>query len=431
MKNHYETLEIEEGASEIEIKKAFRRLAIKYHPDKNMDDEFIKQKFLEVKEAYDILINPELRTDFNIKLQRYHNQQTRAERETLDDQKQRRKQTQQDQEEKFHYEPFKPFYSNRDRDQQETPEFDPLFDLWGGKLEESLEFFKRPKRIGKIIGGFSDLDKSDKPLTQTQKAVRILIGFAVGFAIGVSIYFIGNPNPFWSVIWFAIPSGIALWLTIATNKFEHKNLFVGVNGFAEFICTENRDNITTIKEVNFNKITDVYLFQVERKENFSYAGSDFIYVFLNTNNGKIAYFKEGTFNKKDKIEEQPIDLHFCRKIEQYWTMYLLDSMESKLEKVGYILFNLYSHKSNTYSPYVKLGVGQVTFINDGKEEFTYKFNEIKKIFSRGNDLYIEHHNFQRTLFFFKSGNSDKIPMLNLCNRRFFYKALELLVGYKI
>ncbi|MCH6202178.1 hypothetical protein MMU07_21555, partial [Aquiflexum sp. LQ15W] len=50
---------------------------------------------------------------------------------------------------------------------------------------------------------------------------------------------------------------------------------------------------------------------------------------------------------------------------------------------------------------------------------------------KGNDLFIEHNNFQKTLFFFKSGNSDKIPMLNLCNRQYFFKAMEILLGYKI
>jgi len=58
MKNYYDTLELKFGASEAEIKKAFRKLAVKYHPDKNMGDEYFSQKFIEVKEAYDILINP-------------------------------------------------------------------------------------------------------------------------------------------------------------------------------------------------------------------------------------------------------------------------------------------------------------------------------------------------------------------------------------
>jgi molecular chaperone DnaJ len=47
MKNYYDTLEIKIGANEAEIKKAFRRLAIKYHPDKNFGDDFFARKFIE------------------------------------------------------------------------------------------------------------------------------------------------------------------------------------------------------------------------------------------------------------------------------------------------------------------------------------------------------------------------------------------------
>lgn len=431
MKNHYDTLEIKSGATDSEIKKSFRRLAIKYHPDKNMGDEYFSNKFIEIKEAYDVLINPNSRLEYDRLLDAYLNKQTKEERKEEEERKYQQKQAQKEKEEQFYYEPFKPFYSFRDREQQNTPQFDPVFDLWGEKLNELFEFFKLPKRIGKIIAGFSDLVKGVQPLTNKQKTIRLLKGLGVGLAIGAIIYFIGNPSPVWSVIWFAVPSGIALWLMNSSNKFIHTNLFIGVNGFAEFVCADNRKNIITNNEVNFNDITDVYLYQVEKKVNFNYQGTDFLYVFLNTNNGKIAYVKEGTFDKNTKTDEQPISLQFCRKIEQYWTIYLLDKMEENLEKDGHLLFNLYSHESNAYQPYIKLGIGQITFIKDNNTEFTYKFNDIKRMYSKGSDLYIEHNNFQRTFYFFKSGNADKIPMLNLCNRQFFYKAMELLLGYKI
>lgn len=95
------------------------------------------------------------------------------------------------------------------------------------------------------------------------------------------------------------------------------------------------------------------------------------------------------------------------------------------------MFNLYSHEKNIFSSYIKLGIGFITFLKSQNEEFTYKFNEIKRMYSKGNELHIQHNNFERKLFFFKSGNEDVIPMINLCNRQFFYKAMELLLGYKI
>lgn len=61
MKNYYYFLGIEEDASEEEIKKAYRKLSLKYHPDKNKDDAFFAERFREVNEAYETLIDKEKR----------------------------------------------------------------------------------------------------------------------------------------------------------------------------------------------------------------------------------------------------------------------------------------------------------------------------------------------------------------------------------
>ena len=58
-RDFYEILGITKGAGEDEIKKAYRKLAIKYHPDKNPDDKAAEEKFKEAAEAYEILSNPE------------------------------------------------------------------------------------------------------------------------------------------------------------------------------------------------------------------------------------------------------------------------------------------------------------------------------------------------------------------------------------
>lgn len=60
-KTYYEILEIEKDASEQEIKLAYRKLAKKYHPDLNKDDPDAKDKFIEIKHAYDTLIDPRKR----------------------------------------------------------------------------------------------------------------------------------------------------------------------------------------------------------------------------------------------------------------------------------------------------------------------------------------------------------------------------------
>jgi molecular chaperone DnaJ len=60
-RDYYTILGIEKDATEEEIKIAFRRLAKKYHPDLNRRDPLAKDKFIELKKAYDILIDPSKR----------------------------------------------------------------------------------------------------------------------------------------------------------------------------------------------------------------------------------------------------------------------------------------------------------------------------------------------------------------------------------
>jgi len=58
-RDFYDILGVAKGASAEEIKKAYRKLAIKYHPDKNPDDKTAEDKFKEAAEAYEVLSNPE------------------------------------------------------------------------------------------------------------------------------------------------------------------------------------------------------------------------------------------------------------------------------------------------------------------------------------------------------------------------------------
>lgn len=58
-RDYYEVLGVSNGATEAEIKKAYRKMAIKHHPDKNPDDKASEEKFKEAAEAYEVLSNAE------------------------------------------------------------------------------------------------------------------------------------------------------------------------------------------------------------------------------------------------------------------------------------------------------------------------------------------------------------------------------------
>ncbi|MCO4757530.1 MAG: DnaJ domain-containing protein, partial [Oceanospirillaceae bacterium] len=53
--DYYEVLGVDKNASDRDIKKAFRRMAMKYHPDRNPDDKESEENFKEVNEAYEVL----------------------------------------------------------------------------------------------------------------------------------------------------------------------------------------------------------------------------------------------------------------------------------------------------------------------------------------------------------------------------------------
>ena len=63
-RDYYEVLGVPRGASEEEIKKAFRKLALKYHPDRNKE-KGAEDKFKEINEAYQVLSDSSLRSKYD------------------------------------------------------------------------------------------------------------------------------------------------------------------------------------------------------------------------------------------------------------------------------------------------------------------------------------------------------------------------------
>ncbi|KZV44153.1 hypothetical protein F511_26432 [Dorcoceras hygrometricum] len=60
-KSYYDILQVPRGASDDQIKRAYRKLALKYHPDKNQGNEEANKKFAEINNAYEVLSDGEKR----------------------------------------------------------------------------------------------------------------------------------------------------------------------------------------------------------------------------------------------------------------------------------------------------------------------------------------------------------------------------------
>ncbi|MBP9985356.1 MAG: DnaJ domain-containing protein, partial [Prevotella sp.] len=64
-RDYYEVLGVQKTATDDEIKKAYRKIAIKYHPDRNPGNKEAEEKFKEAAEAYDILHDQQKRASYD------------------------------------------------------------------------------------------------------------------------------------------------------------------------------------------------------------------------------------------------------------------------------------------------------------------------------------------------------------------------------
>jgi len=64
-KDYYDVLGVDRNATEDEIKKSYRKMAMKWHPDKNPDNPEAETKFKEAAEAYDVLSSPDKKSNYD------------------------------------------------------------------------------------------------------------------------------------------------------------------------------------------------------------------------------------------------------------------------------------------------------------------------------------------------------------------------------
>lgn len=428
-KDYYFILGISPDATAEEIKKAYRINAIKYHPDKNFNDEYKTQIFLDIKEAYEILIDEDKRIEFDLKYKQNFESNKNSDDVNKYDKKEKAE---------FRYKHQEPFYSNQDRELHDTPQVPPSRDPWGETWSENIIFFRLPNRIGRIISGFSDYTINTKPKGRdlVKKVFKEDLGCSTLLAFLISgIYFYYSDNIKISITIFCILFIILLsrMFYIASGKGakEFVNYYIGINGFA-FYKIHNKQYVSDV-EINFNDITDLAIRVEKRSLNFKYATTAYQFTWFDNKTNKILYdFSTVRDDKQNNLISKYTEHGFWlnKESEKYWTLYLLDNMESNLQKTGYIEFKVFYWQKSYCESYIRLGIGYIMFLQ-GKEIVTYNFDDIKKMYVRDANLFIEHKNFKKDYMFFKTGNKNSIPLNSLTNRLYFLKATELLLGYSL
>lgn len=199
MKNYYYILGVERNATLEEIKKAYKKLALKFHPDQNNGDKFFEERFKEIAEAYEVLSNQERRKQYDMAWFIHHaqnasNNRTNTSNQAAEEEKRKKEAFEQ---EKAKFEREKRAHEEQRKQEQELREKE--------RFEREKQAQEAQKRQEQVEKSQREVERKHKERNETQNKqqttkssntvdIYYLIGVLVAIFCSV-IFIIQNKAP--------------------------------------------------------------------------------------------------------------------------------------------------------------------------------------------------------------------------------------------
>jgi hypothetical protein len=323
----------------------------------------------------------------------------------------------------------------------------PTIDLAKQPIADEVQFFQFPTRIGKTLAGFSNwlpgkeksfwgralLHSSNKMLNSIGNflfrglGVMTILELLYGFGIGwIFLFFLPTLPWYFAALALTLPPALFLAYSMMRFKPRFSNFFVGTEGFAIYECDAKTKRIDVAAEVRWDEVTDLIIYAADDHREGEFRGRNYKYYWYNRKNGELVHL---IGQQRAKGAATPPHLMLAQVCELQWTQELLKNLEHNIKTHGHELFYLRGNFGEYWHPFIRLNHESITLVRD-TVEFTYRFEDIAKIYWEGTNLRIQHKNYEKVMFFFRKGNEDEISIEQLCNRRYFLKALEIMLQAK-
>jgi hypothetical protein len=311
-----------------------------------------------------------------------------------------------------------------DRRDGEAEEPREVRDHGGGQLPYDADFFvKAPREIGPVISASTTLRRGMRPW---DAGPRLGLAFGVAFGgllIGALIDLAANVrNPFFLILWPFGFAALAFGIAMACTMFSHTCTYVGRDGCARFVCSGDRDNLSTDEVLRFRDATELRTQQTLRYVNGVYQNTTYGYNW-NDVGGRPRFSVNGSHKHENGQPPTDDPYHFARSAELAWTYYLLDDAYRQIEMGSTVPFNLSSGKT------IRLGRGVVLFYWGDDRPEKWDADEMREAELHQGQVRLRHVDAKEG--WFSSSGIYKFQFSELANAQLFFHLMEKVVGVPV